>query len=290
MRKKIKTVFEKISRWNFNRKLALMIALLLVVSNLGILSFTSASAVRSLRIKSSQFAQAQLSTINQTLEAEIKNIVSNMESIAYNEAVQNYISYEENTEKNSLMNVNSVYQMLSDMVARSSLVDYVSIISMEKDSVLYAGEVWTRSDFKEQIMEAYESAVHGAEKNIRYDVMQKVFYPEEKVLNFFMPMNEKYDVRPDHPVAVLVVGVGENNLKKYLETSEDSIFMNVYLENAEGAELLSHESSGKRVKPEIRLEGSRGTVEKDHVLYMYQKLDDWAWYTISSIETDTLYR
>lgn len=111
MRKKIKTVFEKISRWNFNRKLALMIALLLVVSNLGILSFTSASAVRSLRIKSSQFAQAQLSTINQTLEAEIKNIVSNMESIAYNEAVQNYISYEENTEKNSLMNVNSVYQM-----------------------------------------------------------------------------------------------------------------------------------------------------------------------------------
>lgn len=290
MRKKIKTVFEKISRWNFNRKLALMIALLLVVSNLGILSFTSASAVRSLRIKSSQFAQAQLSTINQTLEAEIKNIVSNMESIAYNEAVQNYISYEENTEKNSLMNVNSVYQMLSDMVARSSLVDYVSIISMEKDSVLYAGEVWTRSDFKEQIMEAYESAVHGAEKNIRYDVMQKVFYPEEKVLNFFMPMNEKYDVRPDHPVAVLVVGVGENNLKKYLETSEDSIFMNVYLENAEGAELLSHESSGKRVKPEIRLEGSRGMVEKDHVLYMYQKLDDWAWYTISSIETDTLYR
>lgn len=125
-----------------------MIALLLVVSNLGILSFTSASAVRSLRIKSSQFAQAQLSTINQTLEAEIKNIVSNMESIAYNEAVQNYISYEENTEKNSLMNVNSVYQMLSDMVARSSLVDYVSIISMEKDSVLYAGEVWTRSDLK----------------------------------------------------------------------------------------------------------------------------------------------
>ena len=290
MKQKIKAAFEKIKTWNFNRKLALLITFLLVLSNLGILIVTSVSAVHSLRDKSSLFAQAQLSTINQTLETEFKNIVSNMESIAYNEAVKDYISYEENTERNSLMNVNNVYHMLNDMEVRSSLVDYVSIIRLEKDTVLYAGEVWTCPEFKEKIMENYESAIHGAEKNVRYQVMKKVFYPEEKVLNFFMPMNQKYDVRPDHPVAVLVAGVGENNLRKYLETTGDTLPMNVYLENAQGTALTSNVLPEGEKDPELKLEGNRGTVEKKHMLYMYQKLNDWDWYTISAIETDILYR
>ena len=78
MKQKIKAAFEKIKTWNFNRKLALLITFLLVLSNLGILIVTSVSAVHSLRDKSSLFAQAQLSTINQTLDTEFKNIVSNM--------------------------------------------------------------------------------------------------------------------------------------------------------------------------------------------------------------------
>lgn len=281
-----------IRKWNFDKKFAVILTLLLIVSNMTILFVTSQSAVRSLRDKSSRFAQAQLATINQILETEFKNIASDMETIAFSDYVKDYVTYEEQSQENSLFNINSAYQTLNNLTTGNPLVDYAAIIAEGKKTVLYSGEVWTKPDFKEKIVENYGNSTQKIEKNIRYNTMQKVFYPEEKVLNFYLPINKKYDIRPDHPVAVLVVGMGEKVLRNYLQTTEDSLPMNVYLSDSTGRSLVSNTlGNGDGAETlELEFKEKRGTLEKDGELFMYQKMSEWDWYTVSAIKTDILYQ
>ena len=88
MKQKIGKLLGTIRSWNFDKKLGMMVTLLLVLSNIGNLVITTSSAVQSLKDKSSRFAQAQLTTINQILETEFKNIIADMESIAYDDYVK----------------------------------------------------------------------------------------------------------------------------------------------------------------------------------------------------------
>lgn len=286
---KLQTLMSKIRKWNFDRKLGMILAVILVASNLLILLVTSTSAIRSLSDKSSKFAQAQLAFTNKIMERELQNIIVDMENAAFSDSIRNYVTYEENTKENTLQNVNYAYQVLGNLSGNHPAIDYAAVIKEDISTVLYYGEVWTKPDFKEKIVENYEAAKDTIEKNIRFSVMPKVFYPDENVLNIYMPINKKYDIRPDHAVAVMVVGIGADSLTEYFQAAEDDIHMDMYLTDYHGNILVSN-TEEERTLDWSRIEGVRGRFEEKGHLTMYQKMSELQWYTVSTIETDVLYR
>ncbi len=286
---KLQGTLYKVRKWNFDRKLGMILAIILVASNLLILLVTSTSAIRSLSDKSSKFAQAQLAFTNKIMERELQNIILDMENAAFSDSIRNYVSYEENTRDNTLQNVNFAYQVLGNLSDNHPAIDYAAVIKEDVSTVLYYGEVWTKPDFKEKIMENYKTADNTIEKNIRFSVAPKVFYPDENVLNFYLPINRKYDIRPDHAVAVMVVGIGADSLREYFQASEDDIHMNMYLTDSHGNILVTNTEEEGRLEW-AQMEGRRGSFEETGHLTLYQKMSELEWYTVSMIETDVLYR
>lgn len=281
---------QAISRLKFNQKISIVVALLIICSNIFVLLLTSASAIRSLQRKSGKLAEGQVVSVGSVLDSIFGNLMRVMNNSIADAGVQNYVTYELGNDVSSLQNTNDAYVAISRLKDSSELIDYVAIIHFERDLVLYIGEVWKNNDFREKILADFYGAAELSETNIRVGLMEKVFNPEENVINFYCPMNEKYDFRPNQEVAFLVVGIGENKIAQYMASSREEFSLNLFLTDQSGMILYheDHQKIGSQYLLTDQITNAGGSYSSDDEMVLYQRVKSCDWYTVGTILTKEL--
>lgn len=285
-------MMQKMRSMKFNQKISIVVALLMICSNIVVLLLTSASAIQSLQVKSGKLAQGQLTSVNLVMESIFNDINRLMNNSIADIGVQNYVTYDLQNDARSLQNINDAYTIVNRLKESNDMIDYVSLIHYERDLVLYVGEVWQNNDFRRLILADFEQAQEIETGNLRVGLMPKAFDSAEYVLNFYCPMNEKYDRRTNQEVAFLVVGIGEHHLRDYMAGSGEDFSLELCLTDQHGKILFDgvHEKINTEFTGFDRLDGKNGSYTSGDNMVMYQKFAAWDWYTVGTMPMEELLR
>lgn len=170
-----------------------------------------------------------------------------------------------------------------------SHIDYIGLIKYSKQQVVYVGETWTNSDFKERILDYYSDENNTQFESLRVSINENIFRNNQYVLNFFQPVYDRYELNKE--LGFIVIGVKEETLQKFYNDYESDLSFNLCLVNRAGKIISdkNHALIGKEYEYINYLTKENGNVIVDNNMIVYDYIEGYDFYIVGNIETDELF-
>ncbi|WP_242982207.1 sensor histidine kinase [Clostridium sp. LS] len=272
----------------FNQKITTFFILTVLITNTFVIFAVYQLAGKQITEKSSGLVQGQLDTITDILNITLKNIIESSNTITGDNRVKEFLMNNSLTSKNYNKDTSDAYSSVRYLLDTNSYIDYISLVKFDGPELIYVGEVWTSNDFRTQTLKDYQDAVGTKFGNCKISMKKKVFYPDQYVLNIYQPITDKYNF--NKYTGVLVIGIGEKSIKEFYSNLDKGLEVQTYLTDKDGVIISNEDKSliGTKSFYKDILQGKSGQQKVGDKMVIYEKLDNWDWYMVGEIPTESL--
>lgn len=283
MYKVLRKLINELSQMEFNKKITIFFIAAILVTNTFVIFAIYQLAGKQITEKSSGLVQGQFETITDIMDMTLQNFIETSNIITADNKVKEFMMNNEYTSQNYNKNINDAYSSIRYLLNSNSYIDYIALIKFNSPTVVYAGEVWTNSDFRNEILEDYNNAIGTKYNNCKASMVKKVFYPDQYVLNIYQPVSDKYDHTKN--TGFLVIGIGEKNIKEFYSNLDRKLMVQAYLTDKDGTIISNQDKSLIGIKSSYKdvLNGKRGQEIIGDKMIVYEKLTNWDWYMVEEI-------
>lgn len=288
MYKALREFINKLSQMKFNQKITIFFILAVLITNTFVIFAVYQLAGKQITEKSSALVQGQFETITDILGVTLKNFVETSNIISADSRVKEFLMDNTLTSKNYNKETNDAYSSIRYMLDSNSYIDYIALVKFNGPEVVYVGETWTNSNFRNQTLNDYENAIGTKFNNCKISMKRKVFYPDQYVLNIYQPVSDKYDF--NKYTGFLVIGIGEKNIKEFYSNLDKKLLVQTYLTDEDGIIISDEDKSliGTKSLYKDVLQGKRGQKKIEDKMIIYEKLNNWNWYIVEEIPVKSL--
>ena len=278
----------KLYEMKFNQKITIFFILSLLITNIFIIITVYKLAGREITKKSSGLVQEQFKTTTDILNITLKNFIETSDIITADSRVKDFLMNDKETSKNYYKDTSDAYSSIRYILDSNSYIDYISLIKFDGPELVYVGETWTSSDFRNPILKDYESAIETKFGNCKISMSKNAFYQDNYVLNIYHPVSDKYIF--NEYTGFLVMGIGEKHIKEFYSNLAKELNVMTYLTDKEGTIISNEDKSliGTKSSYSEMLKGKNGQKEVKNKVVIYEKLDNWDWYMVGEIPRESL--
>ncbi|EKQ58309.1 sensor histidine kinase [Clostridium sp. Maddingley MBC34-26] len=284
----LRKLIDKLFQMKFNQKITTFFILTVLITNTFVIFAVYQLAGKQITEKSSGLVQGQLDTITDILNITLKNIIESSNTITGDNRVKEFLMNNSLTSKNYNKDTSDAYSSVRYLLDTNSYIDYISLVKFDGPELIYVGEVWTSNDFRTQTLKDYQDAVGTKFGNCKISMKKKVFYPDQYVLNIYQPITDKYNF--NKYTGVLVIGIGEKSIKEFYSNLDKGLEVQTYLTDKDGVIISNEDKSliGTKSFYKDILQGKSGQQKVGDKMVIYEKLDNWDWYMVGEIPTESL--
>ncbi|WP_297426311.1 sensor histidine kinase [Clostridium sp.] len=284
----LRKLIDKLFQMKFNQKITTFFILTVLITNTFVIFAVYQLAGKQITEKSSGLVQGQLDTITDILNITLKNIIESSNTITGDSRVKEFLMNNSLTSKNYNKDTSDAYSSVRYLLDTNSYIDYISLVKFDGPELIYVGEVWTSNDFRTQTLKDYQDAVGTKFGNCKISMKKKVFYPDQYVLNIYQPITDKYNF--NKYIGVLVIGIGEKSIKEFYSNLDKGLEVQTYLTDKDGVIISNEDKSliGTKSLYKDILQGKSGQQKVGDKMVIYEKLDNWDWYMVGEIPTESL--
>lgn len=283
MYKRLRKLINKLSQMEFNQKITIFFISAILITNTFVIFAIYQLAGKQITEKSSSLIQGQFETITDIMDITLKNFIETSNIITADNKVKEFMINDKFTSQNYNKAINDTYSSIRYLLDSNSYIDYIALIKFNGPEVVYAGEIWTNSDFRNEILKDYNSAIETEYSNCKVSMVKKVFYPDQYVLNIYQPVNDKYD--SNKQTGFLVIGIGEKNIKEFYSNLDKKLMVQAYLTDKDGTIISNQDKSliGTKSLYTDVLKEKRGQQKIGDKMIVYEKLTNWDWYMVEEV-------
>lgn len=288
MYKLLGKIIKKLYKMKFNQKVTIFFILSILITNILIILTVYKLAGKEITEKSSGLMQEQFKTTTDILNITLKNFIETSDIITADSGVKEFLMNNKETSKNYNKDTSEAFSSIRYILASNSYIDYISLIKFNGPELVYVGETWTSSDFRNPILKDYENAIGTKFGNCKISMSKKVFYPDQYVLNIYYPVSDKYKF--NEYTGFLVMGIGENHIKEFYSNLDKQLKVKTYLTDKKGI-IISNEDKaliGTRSSYSEILKEKNGQIKLNDKVVIYEKLSNWDLYMVGEIPRASL--
>ncbi len=287
MEQKNKSLIGWFRSLRLSHKLMASVGLLIFCSNFLILLLVCESTINSLRQKTCEQLQSQLTISLSTASSSVSDVTTLMTNLSAATEVEEFVDDGPDYQEHYLETVNQDYEAMRLLLSANTVVNYVALLRTDGSECLFVGEALTSAKAQDILLENYQTSRSCVEGGIQAAILKNVY--ESPEINLFYPLYQRYHAPDDAPAALLVVGIDLCRMQEYIKTDNEDL--NLRLLAKDGTILVSTKSSeiGTQAEWSARYTQSRGELSIDGNLIAYQCAEDDSWMADGSISQEALF-
>lgn len=288
MYKLFKNFKDNLRKMKFNQKVITFFIFSILITNIFVVLAVYQLAGKQITEKSSSLMEGQFENITGNLDANLKNFIEISNMISEDSRAKEFLMNNKETSPNYNKDASEAYSSIRYILDSNSYIDYIALVKFNDPELVYAGETWTNSNFRYEILKEYESSMSNKCINCKISMDKNIFYPDQYVLNIYQPISDKYIF--NKYTGFLVIGIGEKHIKEFYTNLDKELKVQTYLTDDVGT-IISNEDKDligtKSLYAQI-LNKNSGQEKVDNKMVIYEKLNNLDWYMVGEIPKESL--
>ncbi|MDD3278786.1 MAG: sensor histidine kinase [Lachnospiraceae bacterium] len=285
----MKKMITRISRWKFDKKMQLLVSVSIILTTLIVLSVATISSVASMKRQSIELLQAQNDTTAENIRSSMDEYKTLAIATVLDTSVQRYLKAAgTNISEYSgyVINANNV---LSSIVNMHSNLDFIAVVGNRLDNYLYKGKyTLVNSRFLQTYGIDSKRCKIADTSTIRMGYNNAYFSGKRYTLNVYFPIYDTNRVLGE--LGLLCMVISDSSMSQIMQYDASANFQTCIVDT-DGKIMVSRngKNMGQQVEYMDELSGDSGTFTKSGELFLYQRVQSWNYYVISSVPTMELY-
>lgn len=284
----MKKWMDKISQWKLDKKMQLLVTTVILVIALLMLAVSTISSVTSMKQKSIELLQANNDTMSDNFENALSQYKALAVAMVLDDTVQSYLKCTNKRNPDYSMYANNAVNTMESCQNMNPDMKFLAVVSYQMDDFLYKRtEGVISSRFQQVYTQDFQNARKVQNSTIRISVSNKYDEKDSYTVNIYFPI---YDINVimmekgllcmsfESPMVDQIIGDGG------LEHGTSII-------HTDGTVIADWDTEhiGEKTSYVGKLTGEEGSFSWKGRLYIYQKVNGWDYYIVSSMETMELY-
>lgn len=288
MNKLIIKFMNKLYSKKFNYKVTIFFIFSILVTNTLLIFTVYQLAGKEITKKSSAFFRGQFEKITENLDITLNNFIEISNIISSDNSAKDFVTNLDETSQKYNNDASEVYNLIRYILDSNGYIDYIGLIKLNGEGVVYVGEQWTNDTFREKIIEGYNKSIDSNFYNCKINIEKNVFNKDKYVLNIYQPVYEKYIF--NKYAGILVIGIGEDRINEFYSNLDKELSVSTYLTYENGNIISSEYKDLIGLKSEYKdfLKEDNGEKSINNKVVIYKEIDDWEWYMVGEIPKEAL--
>ena len=285
----MKKWIEQINQWKLDKKMQVLVTTAIIVMTLIILAVSTISSVTSMKEKSIELLQTNNDTMSENYAASLEQYKALAIAIVMDDTVQSYLRCTSKRDPSYTGYANNAVNTMTSCQNMYPDMNFIGIVSYQMDDYLYKGiEALSSSDFQQVYAQDYQQCGAVRDGTIRIGFSNKYFKGDRYTLSVYFPIYDLNTIMMER--GLLCMNFTNPVLEQILEDRSGNGRQTAVVQT-DGTIIADHDldSIGETVSYKEKLVGSEGEFSWEGRLYIYQKVSDWNYYIVSSIENMELY-
>ena len=285
----MKKWIEQINQWKLDKKMQVLVTTAIIVMTLIILAVSTISSVTSMKEKSIELLQTNNDTMSENYAASLEQYKALAIAIVMDDTVQSYLRCTSKRDPSYTGYANNAVNTMTSCQNMYPDMNFIGIVSYQMDDYLYKGiEALSSSDFQQVYAQDYQQCGAVRDGTIRIGFSNKYYRGDRYTLSVYFPIYDLNTIMMER--GLLCMNFTNPVLEQILEDKSGTGRQTSVIQK-DGTVIADHDldSIGETVSYKEKLVGSEGEFSWEGRLYIYQKVSDWNYYIVSSIENMELY-
>ena len=285
----MKKWIERINHWKLDKKMQVLVTTAIIVMTLIILAVSTISSVTSMKEKSIELLQTNNDTMSENYAASLEQYKALAIAIVMDDTVQSYLRCTSKRDPSYTGYANNAVNTMTSCQNMYPDMNFIGIVSYQMDDYLYKGiEALSSSDFQQVYAQDYQQCGAVRDGTIRIGFSNKYFKGDRYTLSVYFPIYDLNTIMMER--GLLCMNFTNPVLEQILEDRSGNGRQTAVVQT-DGTIIADHDldSIGETVSYKEKMVGSEGEFSWEGRLYIYQKVSDWNYYIVSSIENMELY-
>lgn len=286
----INNFIKKFYSMKLNKKIILSVFSISLMINLFTIISISILAGNEITNKSSKLIEGQFEVVNNLLVNKLNDVSELALLITSNSTIKDYLMYDLKTNDKYRKITSDTYDLIRYVSDSKSFIDYISLVKFNDSELIYVGETWTNSNFRERIINEFYNSYPMDLYNFKVSISKKIFYSNENVINIYIPVENKY-FRKDY-LGFLVIGIGIDSFNEFYTKINGDNKITQFIIDSKGI-IISHNNVdmiGETSNLQYDFNNNHGELKNGKDIIIYRKIDQWNWYIVSEVPRIFLFK
>ena len=280
---------ERINHWKLDKKMQVLVTTAIIVITLIVLAVSTVSSVRSMKTRSIELLQTNNDTMSENYASSLEQYKALAVAIVLDDAIQSYLHCSSKQDSSYTVYANNAVNTMTSCQNMYPDMNFIGIVSYQMDGYLYKGnEAITSSEFQQVYAQDYQQSKTVQDSTIRIGFSNRYYKNDRYTLSVYFPIYDLNTILMErgllcmnftNPILEQIIGNDtENGIQTTVIQTDGTIVAGI-----------SQENIGKTIAYHKKLQGNEGGFSWKGRLYIYQKVDGWNYYIVSSVENMDLY-
>ena len=280
---------ERINHWKLDKKMQVLVTAAIIVITLIVLAVSTVSSVRSMKTRSIELLQTNNDTLSENYASSLEQYKALAVAIVLDDAIQSYLHCSSKQDSSYTVYANNAVNTMTSCQNMYPDMNFIGIVSYQMDGYLYKGnEAITSSEFQQVYAQDYQQSKTVQDSTIRIGFSNRYYKNDRYTLSVYFPIYDLNTILMErgllcmnftNPILEQIIGNDtENGIQTTVIQTDGTIVAGI-----------SQENIGKTIAYHKKLQGNEGGFSWKGRLYIYQKVDGWNYYIVSSVENMDLY-
>ena len=261
----------------------------IIVITLIVLAVSTVSSVKSMKARSIELLQTNNDTMSENYASSLEQYKALAVAIVLDDAIQSYLHCSSKQDSSYTVYANNAVNAMTSCQNMYPDMNFIGIVSYQMDGYLYKGnEAITSSEFQQVYAQDYQQSKTVQDSTIRIGFSNRYYKNDRYTLSVYFPIYDLNTILMErgllcmnftNPILEQIIGNDtENGIQTTVIQTDGTIVAGI-----------SQENIGKTIAYHKKLQGNEGGFSWKGRLYIYQKVDGWNYYIVSSVENMDLY-
>lgn len=280
---------ERINHWKLDKKMQVLVTTAIIVITLIVLAVSTVSSVKSMKARSIELLQTNNDTMSENYASSLEQYKALAVAIVLDDAIQSYLHCSSKQDSSYTVYANNAVNAMTSCQNMYPDMNFIGIVSYQMDGYLYKGnEAITSSEFQQVYAQDYQQSKTVQDSTIRIGFSNRYYKNDRYTLSVYFPIYDLNTILMErgllcmnftNPILEQIIGNDtENGIQTTVIQTDGTIVAGI-----------SQENIGKTIAYHKKLQGNEGGFSWKGRLYIYQKVDGWNYYIVSSVENMDLY-
>lgn len=266
-----------------------LVTVSIIVMTLIVLGVSTLSSVTSMKRNSIELLQANNNTTSENFGSYLERYKALAVAVSIDDTTQAYLRCANKRDASYTVYANNAVNTITSCKNMYPDMNFIGIVSYQMDDYLYKGtEGIVTSDFQQVYTKDYQQCKRVQKSTIRMGLLNNYFKGSRYTLSVYFPIYDLNIINMER--GLLCMNFSNPVLEQLLsDRPETGSYMAVV--QTDGTIVAEYDTDriGEKAPYSERLKGKEGEFTWKDRLYIYQQVDGWNYYILSSIENMELY-
>lgn len=281
----------RIGRWKFDRKMRVLITVAIMTITLILLLVSTVSSVSALKNKSVELLQARNRTLAENVQSTLEEYKELSVAMVLDRSIQSYVLSGSGAEEAlNTLQVKDAQNVMASCLNMKPDMNFIAVVSYGTGDYLYRGKAGlATTEFQKVYKQDYLKSKNPQETTMKMRISNVYFKGAKYTMNVYFPVY--YTGRLMDEKGLLCMNFSSPVLEQILEEEENAV-QKTEIVDGDGILFAAGETKniGSKVSYKEKLGGNSGIFSQSGRLYSYEKVGDWNYYIISSLDSMELYK